>query len=156
LTCATAIEISEVGWSSAKDRLSAIRTAVFIHEQHVPPELEWDDQDQSARHLLAHDLSGRDIACARVLTDGSIGRMAVLAGWRQQGVGSALLQAAIALCVRNRWGEIRLSAQTHAIGFYEKSGFITCSEEYLDAGIPHRNMRFNHSLSEAIKHNLSI
>ncbi|MDP2247853.1 MAG: GNAT family N-acetyltransferase [Nitrosomonadales bacterium] len=123
----------------------AIRTEVFIEEQHVPPALEWDGQDQTARHLLAYDMTGKPIACARVLSDGSIGRMAVLAGWRNQGVGSALLQAAIKLCVRNGWDEISLSAQTHAIGFYEKAGFHVSSEEYPDAGIPHRDMRLKNS-----------
>src|SRR5690606_29654826 len=95
----------------------------------------------AARHLLACDTTGKAIACARV-SDGSIGRMAVLKGWRYQGVGAALLQAAIALCVKNGWHDIRLSAQTHAIGFYEKAGFSICSEEYPDAGIPHRDMRY--------------
>ncbi len=137
------IEITEVDWNSAKDQLSAIRTAVFIHEQQVPPELEWDGLDQSAKHLLAHDMKGKAVACARVLSGGSIGRMAVLAAWRQQGVGSALLRAAIELCVKHGWRDISLSAQTHAIGFYEKAGFIACSDEYLDAGIPHCDMRLD-------------
>lgn len=133
--------ILEVDWHSAQAQLNGIRTAVFIQEQHVPAELEWDGCDLDARHLLASDPAGKAIGCARVLSRGHIGRMAVLAEWRRQGVGSALLLAAIELCRKNGWHDIMLSAQTHAIAFYEKSGFVVCSEEYLDAGIPHHDMR---------------
>lgn len=138
-------QISAVDWHSAKTQLSAIRTAVFIQEQHVPAELEWDEFDQEARHLLASDSAGKAIGCARILSLGSIGRMAVLPAWRNHGVGSALLRASIDLCMKNGCHEIRLSAQTHAIAFYEKAGFTICSEEYLDAGIPHRDMRMTPS-----------
>lgn len=140
---AVLFKIIEVDWHSTIDQLSAIRTEVFIREQHVPPALEWDGLDQKAKHLLAHDLTGKAIGCARILSDGGIGRMAVLTGWRKQGVGSALLQAAISLCLNNGWRHIRLSAQIHAIAFYEKAGFTVCSEEYPDAGIPHCDMQFN-------------
>lgn len=150
------IEVREVDWHSAKEQLSAIRTKVFIEEQHVPPALEWDGLDQEARHLLAHDMTSKAVGCARVLSDGSIGRMAVLADWRQQGVGSALLQSAIGLCKKNAWLDISLSAQTHAIAFYEKAGFAVCSEEYLDAGIPHRDMRLKLMLPATNQDNLSI
>jgi predicted GNAT family N-acyltransferase len=67
--------------------------------------------------------------------------MAVLPDWRNQGVGAALLASAIDYAANLGWPEVKLSAQTHAIGFYEKAGFIVCSEVYLDAGIPHRDMR---------------
>lgn len=141
---ADCFQISEVNWHSAKKQLSAIRTEVFIQEQHVPPALEWDDFDQEAQHLLVSDSAGKAIGCARILSPGSIGRMAVSARWRNQGVGSALLRTAIDLCIKNGWHVISLSAQTHAITFYEKAGFTICSEEYLDAGIPHRDMRMTH------------
>lgn len=141
-------QISEVDWHSAKAQLIAIRTEVFIHEQHVPAELEWDDCDQAARHLLASDSTGKAIGCARALSPGIIGRMAVSAEWRNHGVGSALLRAAIDLCMKNGWPDIRLSAQTHAIAFYEKAGFTISSEEYLDAGIPHRDMHITHPSPE--------
>lgn len=133
-------QISAVDWHSARMQLSAIRTEVFIQEQHVPAELEWDEFDQEAQHLLVSDPAGKAIGCARILSPGSIGRMAVSARWRNQGVGSALLRTAIDLCMKNGWLDIRLSAQTHAIAFYEKAGFTICGEEYLDAGIPHRDM----------------
>ncbi|CAG0980451.1 amino-acid N-acetyltransferase [Methylophilaceae bacterium] len=135
------VEIREVGWQEAGDELSAIRSTVFIIEQHVPAALEWDGLDQEARHLLAVDEAGHAVGCARVLAGGAIGRMAVLRKWRRRGVGTKLLKAAVALCIARQWHEITLSAQDHAIPFYEKAGFEVCSETYLDAGIPHRDMR---------------
>lgn len=133
--------IKQVSWQSAVRQLSQIRHQVFIIEQQVPVDLEWDGLDASALHLLAIDNQANPLGCARILSDGSIGRMAVLKQHRQAGVGSALLQTAIACCQQCGWLEISLSAQVQAIGFYERAGFMLCSQEYLDAGIPHRDMK---------------
>lgn len=140
----TSIQILEVDWDNAKKALSAIRTEVFIEEQHVPAELEWDDLDPLAKHLLALDSTGNPVGCARIIAPGSIGRMAVKSNLRGQRIGQALLNAAIAVCSQYGWTQISLSAQTHAIPFYEKSGFIVTSEVYMDAGIPHRDMCLEH------------
>ena len=134
-------EIKLVDWYYSEKELSEIRTAVFIQEQHVPPELEWDGLDHAALHLLACNADGEALGCARILSGGVIGRMAVLAPWRGSGVGMALLCKALQVCRERGWRDIRLSAQIHAIPFYEKAGFVVCSEAYLDAGIPHRDMR---------------
>lgn len=136
------ITVREVDWQGAHAQLSALRTAVFIREQGVPPALEWDGREHEAHHLLAL-IDDRAAGCARILPGGSIGRMAVLADRRGQGVGTALLHAAIRLCVRHGWHDIHLSAQTHAIGFYQRAGFTVCGEEYQDAGIAHRDMRLS-------------
>jgi len=127
-------------WQASQAALQAIREQVFIKEQRVPVELEWDEFDASAMHLLAIDSAKNPIGCARILENGSIGRMAVLAEWRGLGVGKALLSAAINVCRKHQYSTVTLSAQTHAIGFYENAGFTVCSEDYLDAGIPHRDM----------------
>lgn len=134
-------EIKLVDWYYSEKALSAIRTAVFIEEQHVPPELEWDGLDHVALHLLASNADGEALGCARILSGGVIGRMAVLTPCRGRGVGMALLRKALQICRERGWRDIRLSAQIHALPFYEKAGFAVCSEEYLDAGIPHRDMR---------------
>jgi predicted GNAT family N-acyltransferase len=135
-----AIHIAEVDWAHASAMLCAIRTEVFIEEQHVPPALEWDDLDPLAKHILAQDANGNPVGCARIIAPGSIGRMAVKSHLRGQGIGQALLNAAIAVCRRHSWTQVSLAAQTHAIPFYEKSGFVVTSEVYMDAGIPHRDM----------------
>lgn len=134
------LTVQTTTWQASQAALKAIREQVFINEQHVPVEFEWDEHDASAIHLLATDSASKPIGCARILNTGSIGRMAVLAEWRNLGVGKALLSAAINLCREHQYSTVTLSAQTHAIGFYEKPGFTVCSEEYLDAGIPHRDM----------------
>lgn len=138
--------IEEVDWISAQTQLRAVRQRVFIEEQRVPVELEWDGLDETAIHLLALDAEDKAIGCARILDNGIIGRMAVLKGRRGQGVGQALLNAAVESCRSRGWKNITLSAQTHAIPFYERAGFIVCSEEYMDAGIPHRDMQLKLSV----------
>lgn len=130
-----------VGWQEAEDALAQIRRRVFIEEQAVPENLEWDGLDDAAVHVLAQDATGQPIGCARFLPDGSIGRMAVLPDWRHCGVGREILTALIELARKREFLRIRLSAQTHAIPFYEKFGFRVCSDVYDDAGIPHRDMQ---------------
>ena len=133
--------IQIVSWQTHARALSGLRETVFIQEQQVPISLEWDGLDETAQHLLALGDTGEPIGCARLLGDGSIGRMAVLKSWRRQGVGMALLSQAIACYRQLGIHQITLSAQMHAIKFYEKAGFTVCSEPYLDAGITHVDMR---------------
>lgn len=140
------ISVKEVGWREAQHVLGAIRRQVFIIEQQVPEALEWDGLDAEAIHLLASSHAGTPLGCARILPQGHIGRMAVLKHSRGLGVGWMLLQAAIASCRAQGWHDIRLSAQTHAIGFYAQAGFVVCGEAYLDAGITHKDMRLILSL----------
>jgi predicted GNAT family N-acyltransferase len=136
-----AFAISETDWLHDAGRLSAIRRAVFIEEQGVPEALEWDADDADALHLLATRTDGTPIGCARLLPDGHIGRMAVLPAWRGRGVGRALLAAAIRLARAQGHRLIRLSAQTHAAGFYANAGFAAVGDPYEEAGIPHVAMQ---------------
>ncbi|WP_347267798.1 GNAT family N-acetyltransferase [Paracoccus sp. (in: a-proteobacteria)] len=121
-----------------------IRRAVFIVEQNVPEAEEWDDRDEAAIHLLARDAEGRAIGTARILilgNTGKIGRVAVLKEARGLGIGAALIRAALAeLRAMHDISRAKLGAQTHAIGFYEKLGFVAYGPVYDDAGIPHRDM----------------
>lgn len=111
-----------------------------MHEQSVPLELEWDGVDDAAQHLLALNSAGEPIGCARLPGDGSIGRMAVLKPWRGKGAGSALLRKAMLLYRQQGIRKLTLSAQLHAVSFYERAGFQVCSEPYLDANILHVDM----------------
>lgn len=126
-------------WAREQVRLSAVRRSVFIEEQGVPEALEWGaaDADAGTVHLLAVDRDGRPIGCARLLADGHIGRMAVLRGWRGRGVGRALLAAALNAAQARGHSIVKLSAQTHAAGFYARAKFTVVGEVYLEAGIAH-------------------
>lgn len=141
LTLQDSFNIEKVSWQTHAAQLMAVREVVFIIEQEVPVELEWDGLDAAAQHLLALNAAGEAIGCARLLADGSIGRMAVLKPWRGLGVGAVLLNAAIAYYQQQARPVITLSAQVHVIAFYEKFGFKVCSEAYMDAGILHKDMQ---------------
>jgi predicted GNAT family N-acyltransferase len=127
-------------WTSDEQPLRAVRHAVFCLEQRIPEELEWDDADRSIPHALAEDEAGQAIGCGRLLPDGHIGRMAVLASWRGKGVGAALLQALIDLGKRRGHAVLRLNAQTHAMPFYARFGFAPVGAPFDEAGIPHQAM----------------
>lgn len=127
-------------WLKDARTLSQLRRSVFIEEQQVPEALEWDGLDAAAVHLLAWDMGGNAVGCLRLLPDYHLGRMAVLAGHRGQGIGMALLLAGIEYAVEARWPHVLLSAQTQAIAFYFKAGFVLTGNEYMDAGISHRDM----------------
>ncbi|MDP4032894.1 MAG: GNAT family N-acetyltransferase [Pseudorhodobacter sp.] len=121
----------------------ALRRVVFIEEQGVSEADEIDDLDGQAVHLLA-TLQGRPVGSARLLRHGEvgkIGRVCVLKAERGTGLGAALIRASVAH-FRQTPGitMVRLGAQTHALGFYEKLGFKPVGGEFLDAGIRHREM----------------
>ena len=127
-------------WEDEQAALGEVRRKVFIEEQQVPEELEWDEFDQTSIHILAVDKHNNPIATGRLKPDGQIGRMAVLKEWRNKGIGQAILQTLIRLATDKHYPPLYLHAQVTAIPFYEKSGFIINSEEFMDAGIPHKTM----------------
>ena len=132
--------IGLVTWQDAADELSAIRHRVFIDEQKVPPELEWDGLDASAMHVMARSMDGDAIGTARLLPGGQIGRMAVLRRWRGIGIGTAMLQCLIAHAAEKE--RLFLNAQTSAESFYRRNDFETEGEIFMEAGIPHIRMRY--------------
>lgn len=132
--------IAAVSFAEAEDALRTVREAVFVREQQVPLELEWDGLDAEAVHVLAEDGEGGPIGTGRMLEDGHIGRIAVLPEWRGRGVGRALMAALLEIARRRGLDRVHLSAQTEAIGFYEMLGFTAHGPEFMDAGIPHRHM----------------
>lgn len=121
--------------------LRRVREPVFVVEQQVPIEMEWDALDPICQHVVARDIENRPIGTGRLAPQRKIGRMAVLKEWRGRGVGEALLVALIDAARAQRWPDVELSAQVDAIGFYEKYGFVAEGEEFLDAGIRHKMMR---------------
>jgi predicted GNAT family N-acyltransferase len=127
-------------WRDDEAALREVREAVFIREQHVPPELEWDEIDAHCIHVLAIDAAKSAIGTSRLLADGTIGRMAVLQAWRGKGVGKALLLRLLEEARKQHLQQVALHAQVHASGFYRKLGFETVGEEFMEAEIPHVRM----------------
>lgn len=119
-----------------------LRRVVFIEEQGVPEADEIDDKDDTAIHLLATE-NGQPVGSARLLligNTGKIGRVCVLPSHRGTGLGAALIRAALTELRAQGMTTAKLGSQTHAIGFYERLGFTPTGPEYMDAGIPHRDM----------------
>jgi len=127
-------------WAALRESAEPIRFEVFVAEQNVPPEIELDDNDPLSVHAIARDDTGAAIGTGRLLPDGHIGRMAVRRQARGAGVGSALLRALMDEARRRGHAEAVLSAQTHAIAFYERHGYRVSGGEYMDAVIPHVDM----------------
>jgi predicted GNAT family N-acyltransferase len=128
------------GWSELAEQARQVRDAVFVGEQKVPRDIEWDEHDAVSRHVIAHDSDGGAIGTGRLLTDGHIGRMAVLADWRGKGVGRALLERLLEEARQQGHAHLALHAQTQASGFYRRFGFVEEGPEFMEAGIPHRTM----------------
>jgi len=137
----TTIRVTEVDWREAAGLLRAIREQVFVREQSVPVELEWDGLDPACRHVLAQTGNGEAIATGRLLPDGRLGRMAVLAPWRRTGVGTAVLAALIALARERGDRAVELHAQAYVVDFYRRAGFEVVGPQFMEAGIPHLPMR---------------
>lgn len=130
--------------SSEKELAQAmrIRIRVFVREQGVPEEIELDDDDKRALHLLA-SLGGRAVGTARIVMRAGrakIGRMAVLKSQRRKKVGKKLLICAISTAKKQGAREVYLHAQVAVIKFYESAGFRCVGPVFDEAGIAHRKM----------------
>lgn len=137
----------EVSWGRHERALSSLRRTVFVDEQGVAEDEEWDGADPDCRHFLAEDSNGVPIGTARLMPSGQIGRMAVLREWRGQGIGARLLKLAVdAAHAANQ--SVFLHAQSHAVGFYERAGFEVTGVVFMEAGIEHREMTLAPEQSE--------
>jgi predicted GNAT family N-acyltransferase len=134
-------------WPEDAETLRRIRTEVFVGEQSVPAELEWDGRDPDCVHVLAVDREGRAIGTARLLPEGRIGRMAVIRKWRRRGVGGAMLERLVAEAAAAGMRRVELASQVHAAAFYERYGFRASGDVFMEAGIPHRHMVLELSVS---------
>lgn len=140
MSAASEFSLRLADWTHDGDALRAIRTTVFVIEQGVPEALEWDDVDPVCAHALAFDRDANPIGCGRLLPDAHIGRMAVLAPWRGRGVGAALLTLLVELAREKGHRRAILNAQTDAVAFYTRYGFVVTGDEFEEAGIAHRIM----------------
>lgn len=131
----------------------AVRHTVFVQEQGVPVELERDDRDQSADHLIAV-VDGRVTGAVRLVVEpagyegvdaalgpvGHLGRLAVLADARAAGLGAGLVLGVERRAIDHGLAVIYLGSQTHAVGFYGRLGYAPYGSQFYDAGLPHRHM----------------
>ncbi len=127
-------------WTALGPQARAIRTEVFVREQGIPVELEWDDADTASLHCVAYD-GDRPVGTGRLLPDGHIGRMAVLADQRRAGVGSRVLDTLVSAGFDAGHSVLVLSAQQYVSAFYRAHGFVESGEPFIEAGIPHVEMR---------------
>lgn len=127
-------------WPDDAPLLREVREDVFIREQHVPQELEWDGIDHECVHALACSDQGQAIGTGRLLPDGHIGRMAVLNDWRGLGVGAQIMRLLMREAGKKGCPLLQLNAQVSAVPFYEQFGFRCRGEVFDDAGIPHLRM----------------
>lgn len=131
----------------------AVRREVFVVEQNVPEELEYDEYDATSVHVLAVDADGAGLGTGRLIfgdqarkltggVDGRVllGRLAVVAAARGTGLGADLVRAIEAAGRERGAVEVELHAQVQALGFYERLGYVAEGPVYDDAGIPHRTM----------------
>jgi predicted GNAT family N-acyltransferase len=130
-----------------------IRIRVFVREQGVPEEIELDDEDNRALHLLA-SFGGSAVGTARIVMRGGqakIGRMAVLKSHRRKKVGKNLLRRAVITAKKQGARKIYLHAQVAVLGFYESAGFRCVGPVFDEAGIAHRKMVLERTTPEWTK-----
>ena len=127
-------------WDKLEQDAKFIRKQVFIIEQNIPEEEEWDDQDMISDHFVVYD-QDQPIATARLLQNNSVGRVAVLKTYRGQGIGRMSMLEIIRQAHQQDRKFLHLSSQVHAISFYEKLGFSIQGDAYDECGIPHIKMQ---------------
>lgn len=136
-----AFQVQRAAHAAAHAAIHSVRQQVFVVEQGVPAALERDVLDPVCHHVLATTPDGLPIGTGRLLPDGRIGRMAVLAAWRGQGVGEAMLEQLIQLAAQLGLPQAHLHAQLPAADFYARQGFVPEGPHFEEAGIAHVQMR---------------
>ena len=131
-------------WEALKDSASAVRTQVFVQEQGISQEDEWDAADSTAVHTVIRNRLGQPVGTGRLLQDAPgiarIGRMAVLHPLRSAGVGKAIMTALEHAAHVRGDTEVVLNAQRSAEDFYRRLGYVARGEPYDEVGIPHITM----------------
>lgn len=138
------VEVRVGGWNTLGPHAQAVRTEVFIEEQKIPIEMEWDESDAHCVHAVAFNRVGLPLATGRLLprADGAarIGRMASIQAVRGSGIGRQVLKALTAAAQARGDRVLRLHSQTGAQGFYARAGFVPTGPVFDEAGIAHVEM----------------
>ena len=127
-------------WQDDSEGIYAVRMAVFVEEQGIPEELDFDGLDPECWHVLTCTSTSQPIGTARMQKDGHIGRIAVLKNWRRKGVGACMLASLVEKAVEQGLSGVYLHSQAQAVSFYEKRGFKKEGDIFLEADIPHQKM----------------
>ncbi|WP_305406980.1 GNAT family N-acetyltransferase [Photobacterium leiognathi] len=134
------VEIKIVAFDDAhRGLIRTVREQVFIQEQQIDPEIEFDGLDSEAVHVLVMD-GEQPLGTGRILADGHIGRIAIMKAARGQGLGAKVVQALVKYAQQQGYPRVDLGAQTHAVDFYRKLGFMPYGDEFMEANIPHQAM----------------
>jgi len=136
------ISISLADWTTHQESALIVRRQVFVAEHHIPEAMVSDEMDSLSLHAVAVDGNGRVLGAGRLLPNGRIGRMAVLAAARGMGVGGHILQRLMQAAADRGDQGLGLSATVQAQGFYARYGFSTVGEQYTQAGIAHIEMEY--------------
>ncbi len=124
-------------WQDDQDEIVFVRRQVFIIDQKIPESDEWDDADENSSYVLAFSEKRDVVGTGRIEPNGKIARLAVIAEYRGQGVGSAMLTRLVEEARKKGFSQVFLHAQTHALNFYKKFGFVSDEEIFSEGGIPH-------------------
>ena len=135
------IRVEQTSWQASEHEIKQIRTEVFVKEQNVPMDLDFDGLDPDCIQWLAYDDENMPVGTGRLLPDGHFGRMAVLKPNRKRGIGDAIMRAVIETAAAEQLPELFLHAQLTALPFYSGLGFISYGEEFIDADMPHIAMK---------------
>jgi len=130
------------------DDVRYVRMAVFVFEQQIAPEEEFDELDQQCHHVIARDEQGQPIGTGRLTAEGQIGRLAVLKEWRGQGIGRSLVCVLLEKAQNLGLSMVKVNAQKQALSFYRQFGFDPEGEVFMEAGIPHQTMRLTLEAAE--------
>lgn len=136
----SSFEVRRANWPADEAGIRHVREIVFVQEQEVPSDLEWDGSDDECVHALAEAINGDAIGTGRLAPDGKIGRMAVLRPFRNAGVGARILAHLMDAAREAGLRRCYLHSQVHAVDFYARHGFTAHGPEFMEADIPHREM----------------
>ncbi|MCP1491021.1 GNAT family N-acetyltransferase [Peribacillus frigoritolerans] len=121
-----------------------IRRKVFVQEQNVPLEEEIDEYEKDSTHFVLYDEQHQPIGAGRFRIIDNIGkvqRICVLSSGRKNGAGAMIMNAIEEYAIQQEVPQLKLDSQVHAIPFYSKLGYEIVSDEFMDAGIPHKTMK---------------
>jgi predicted GNAT family N-acyltransferase len=152
----SSITVVLVQWKEKEADIAYVRKTVFVQEQKVPLEIEMDEHDPHCQHVLAYDQNNNPIGTGRLDPKGKVGRMAVLPQYRKAGTGGRILKTLIQFGREKGLRKFYLSAQLHAIGFYEQHGFTRYGEQFQEAGIMHVMMKMEFPVTVNVLHNNNL